>query len=667
MRLYDLYNQSSNIGIEKISQIIKVNYNNFTLVEKLIIDRKILFDDDYPTFYWKIIAVIYFMITGCTLLKIDDNYLHNNYKDDITRIRTSSESEVDNNKFKIKSIYDLYINFSESYHPFKPDAIDNKITRLKYNNDYLPSIKDKLIIIIDDYAEHEKFHYAEIEICKNLNFILTIDFSDFYNSLVKFKLEQKSFISYSPIDYSILFMETEKLTNYKQLEYQLGEKFKTNLNNAKLIITRLQIGDCDFNIEILYLVLDVIKKVFPISIAKLYTHSVLFMMKLKNVSISIIMLYNSRLSNEYFEIEPTLEYAVSETYKLNYINLLEKLPFTKENYQNVLSKCNSDERFKYFLNLAKSMGFNDYQSSFIKFSLNNLNRNFTSIDYTEEFPNMAEIFEIVKYDIIKSHIKQNRITYIKYAVDNFNNIDFTDIRISSEVGKSNSLEIFKLIYNDKYNHEILKSVILSNLEIGSDLFINVFPLVLLTKDEIILAISKSNNINLIGKYRDDMCQNIIVQCMKFNIIDDNIIMFCYFWNNTSHRLFCIDSYQDFIKIAINYNRLIILRILLNGRYQPLSFYLPAIINYLKESKVNIYILNLLFHQLNMKWNEPISQLIFLKPIIELILNSNNKELIQWLNENVKLQPLFKMKFINNYNDYISSDSDFDSELDMKYI
>lgn len=179
-----------------------IDNNNLTNVQKLLIAKGYLYSPLYPTYYWKLIATIYYIL-----------------------FRHEMKPVIFNNK---KSLKDIYKSYCENYKPFRN--------------------LDSVISII--YSDLENIY--ESHVVSNFSFLSQIDFNDFYGSIENFKEENKEYVCFPQINYE--FMEKESLHDFYHI---IDRRFKNNRINVILILRKITNGYYKFNIDDLKLVIDV--------------------------------------------------------------------------------------------------------------------------------------------------------------------------------------------------------------------------------------------------------------------------------------------------------------------------------------------------------------------------------------------------------------------------
>lgn len=672
MRLYDLFNEfGSSLDMRLIKEKIKRNCFSPTDVENVIIETRILFNDDYPTYYWKLIAGIHFIVFKFHMIKITSDYVCNIFNIDSNRIRSSSEIEIDltTGILEINSIYAIYINFILSYKPFKSSNIDRKLKKLGYDLNLFSSIKDKVIVFVKDFANNGRLHPAEVALCSSLDFLSSLNFLSFYESLSNFSLRKENYITQPLIDYSLLASLTQNFIADNNesttfLNSLLSVRYGENKDIAKIILRRIVSGDFDISISDLYLTFDLCVFIFILD-AERYIHTILFMMKLKNIPIGTIIIYNPLLASTYFNIELTLSYAVFNCCEIGISQIFDRLSISYDykDIDNVMSKCYSVEMFKI---VCEKYNYKNGMSAFIIENLKNGITKFPGLEKIKE--NLEESISSVKYPILKIHIEHLNYEFIDISISHVDDYDFCRDEVAYSIGRSESLEMFNYFYSKlQISNSVITNVILGALSKGNDLFMKYFSNEALTIpiDDIIGEIIHSNNIDLLSKYRSQMSFIKIEEWLLITIDEDNIAVFLYLWKNTDHSFF--NFFNICLKCIVK-NNIFILNLVLRDSTLSVNFF----VRMLEKINIdtNIHIFNILFSYIGEKVDMTLHkvQLFKLKKIINRILLSENKRLILWLKENISILPLLtfvnginnkrlKIYHCNSSDDYLSSDED----------
>lgn len=706
MKLYELFNRVE-VSISRDEFLLKAKliYRNLTDVEKVMVDREIIINNNYPSYYWKLIAAIYFMILGKDMEPINDISF-----DDIkevenktfkTRIRSKSESEIDVSPFlisgittrDIKSIYDYYLNFKLGYKPFKNNSIDKTIKKLKYDCSKLFSIRDKMILVISNAAKLSKLQKQENKLVAYPQFINCINFISFYESLTNFKCDKKIGITWFDKNYDFLFQKSKIFANEfhkcnynrglainKVLEVKYGRKGIENSTTSKAynLIKMIISGDYIINISDLYFIFDLCKYFFDEN-CEIYISNVLFVCKNQNVSLGVIMLYDSLLMTEYINIELTLEYIVSKL-SIEFADVyITKFELNSSNLESVLTNCRNFQMFEIVYKKALELDIPiciDHILGFIIKSILRKEKNSDSM--INLIPSLNDELPKFKEKIVAAYIEICDFEFIKAIFNYFPDIDVNIDIISIACGRSCSIDMYELLYNSKFVPElVIKNIIIGSLKVGSEIFFNMFTSIAETLEitDIILAISESFNTNIMCKYKDQLTYYIIDLCLDKTIVLDNIIMFSYLWSLNDH------TFTDFKKLIITcckYNRNFYLDKLLKVRKFELKFYIH-IFDYCSKNS-NILIINKILIEIGNILDISLTfvQLTKLEKGIRNILESGDYLKIQWLKENLVINPLFNIikltmyekknkrrTIIHKYSEdsYISSDEDDINEIE----
>lgn len=671
---------------------IKSYYKSFNDVEKIIVDQGYLWNDEqYPSLYWKIIAGIYYLINRQHMPLIDKIYANSSLEVDSSRIRSSSEGEP----FKICSIYDIYINFKIAYKPFKRDNIDIKLVKLGYQIEFLPSVKDKLILFIKDFATKNKLHPIEKELCENISFLLSINFMSFFESLLNFKYEPQEYIFESPY-YDLLYYESsifkeeiDKDINQKpdKVVYNILYKvYKNYYSRLIILLKKMLLGDFFIRIDDLLIALQFCRYFFTTEVSKKYITDILLIMKHRCISPIVVMLFDSSLNIQYCMLEPTTEYITKHTNKID----ITMLPITLSNYIDVAGNCVSLEQFRSVIKHIKNKDFQDIKSCIKLFIVNMLKSGFINFgDLSDIDPQISDIVVDVKYDILSSYIRVSNFKLIKSSFDSITDWDLQNYKLIEATGESCNPKILEHIYGmGPYTDKFVSTIILSCYKKGSSIFDEYFfhpifahlsyngnLLMKINDNDILNSIVESHNVTLLIKYSFAIDLNNANNLILKSIISNNLSMFSYLISNIKYEFINIES---LVLTAAIYDRKIMLIVLLfetdkennNTINKDNKFYF----NILKQcvSIVSHEILNIFFNRMTYDYRDPKIQLFVLRRIFNKILRSKNKS---WLEDNVSIIPIHQSKpnskktkiSLYEYNScYISSDdeSDSDDELTM---
>lgn len=588
----------------------KVKIKN-TDVENIMNEKNIIHNDKYPTQYWKIIASIYFMIKG----------------------------KLPSVTFEKKSIYDLYLNFNSINRPFRNNTIDTALKNLGYDLNIIQSTKDKMIILVKYYSND--YNECETELCENLNFLNYINFLSFYETLINFKLEKKESICRKLINFSVLERESQVFKSEKKkinnssgnfIFNSLLKRLKHNISTSgkiKILISKFLSGDFNIRIEDLNLVILFCKQIFGKK-SENYIKDLLIVLKIKKIPIGIIILVDSELALEYHSIENSLEYVVKNSKNIDLNTVINYFSLTKENYANIISKCNSEDKFHFMFFYSKELHDERIEEAIGKFIIGIVSNGGNFISNLREYHHdIINLMENLKYEILVAHIKNLNIKGIETSMKHAKNYDFENSSIVEAVGRSSSVPIFKLIYprDKRFSIEFAKSLVLSNLSVGSEVFYNMSPVIrgYISNHEIVNSLVDSQNSNLLQKYKNDIKSDTIEKSVAIG----NIVTFNYIWN--MELSFDIDK---LVEIAIKNQREKILSVLLTK-------YNADIVKLILKNwqYMNISILDILFKKMNLDFNDPKVQLLKLGNVIVKILESDFRD---WFLDNVKVVDFFNL-------------------------
>lgn len=657
--LFSLFNDKSS------KSKIMSYYHEFTDVEKVMIDRNYLWnDEDYPTFYWKTIAGIHYIIKKKDMCKIDSLYASNDTLNDITRIRSSSECE----KYKIRSIYDIYVNFSIAYTPFKQNNIDSKLKKLCYPVEFLTSIKDKLIIFVKDFANNEKLHPIEKELCCHVSFLCSINFMSFYESLLAYKYEHLNYVVEQP-SYDLLYYESKlfreeiiKDVNRDPRHVVNEIIYKISKHHHQRIMVSLKLmllGNYMIRHDDLIHMLRFCRHFFNPDVAEHYINDILIMMKYRNISPAIVMIFDKTLAYTYSLIERTTEYIVEHSTNID----ISCLPIFETNYVKIASCCNNITKFRDVIKIIKENNWPNVKEcifNFVKKMMNSGSLKFGDLSDIE--PNIKDIVMDHRYDFFASHIKNKRVEFIEISLTEFKDWDLQNIKIIEAVAESCDIEILERIYGyGQHSDDFIQKVVIVCYRKGSTVFADYFiGKYNINDNNIINAVTDSHNVSLVIRFRNTINLTNIDDIIGKTIVNDNFSVFIYLFTTIDHRFINISK---LILLSSIHNRKTILNILITGNktYNDNSFYL----NILKKcvSIVTSDILSIFFNRMLYNYNDKNIQLFVLLPIIDKILKTDNR---QWLEDNLCLLPIFYLKCrtptLRYYNyffneSYISSDED----------
>lgn len=665
----------------------KKHYSAFTLVEKTMVDRGYVWMDDlYPSLYWKIIAGIFYIINKRDMDPIDDKYKSISIDEDATRIRSSSEGE----QVKTRTIYDIYVNFKLAYRPFKKNNIDVKLQKLGYPVECITSVKDKLILFVKDFAVQGKLHPVESELCKSISFLLSLNFMSFYESLLNFEYEPIEYVFDSP-SYDILYHESHIFRELRDKDiYKPSEKIihdvanvivETGRPRVILALKKILLGNFMVRIEDLFLTLYFCREFFTSSVASLYIHDILCMMKYRNVSIAIVVMFEPKLAQDYVLIEPTIEYIVANSNKLD----IKQLPITISNYFSVINSCNTINKLTTVIDIIKENRWlivNDYINTSFRAILKK--QPVSSIDLFN-LQYVIDTFSISidnRYELFASYIRLSNKNLIDTAMKEKWNYD--DIRLIEAVGESCNVDNLLRVYGiGPYTDEFIKTVVLSCYRKGSSLFSDYFTdrnLINVTDSEIINNVIISKNVCIVEKFRLSLNITNVDDLLVKVIVNDNFPVFIYFLSTIDKHYL---NMRTLILTAALHNRHTMLLCLfddhssLNKDHIKVtgnnpngnSFYLSIL--YQCVYSINSYTLSLFFSKMTYDYNNIHIQKFTLNRLFRKIYKSSNR---QWLEDNIKIchtvscnNDSKKVKITNDKinEDYISSDSDSDSEDDLQ--
>lgn len=654
MKLYELYIRSE-VSMNKETFIGKVRsiYSELTYIEKIMVDKQIIINSDYPSYYWKLIAAIHYSITNKNLDRIiDDSYNTTNIKNQLEHEHDIDDSIIlftMNNG--IGSLYDLYVTFKIIYKPFQKTSIDKILENAKYDISIITSINDKLLLLSNYLAKTNKLYTCEIELVNNPHFLRTIDFNNFYESLTNFKKEEALHISWSRIDYRKLEFQSRefktlikrKSNKYEVLLDLLNKKYLKGspyLFKAFNIIKMLLSNEYDIKITDLYFILDLCQCILPN-----YVDNILFYLKLKKIPLSILMSYNRFFGIRYMSIESTLTYSVknlSDEFNLYVINILH---LTNDNILNVMNSCRNMNVFKIIIEKAKSLSLEIPTEGIKNFILKSImSKEKNTNEMILLFPYVEDIIKDYKYEILASYIEIRDFSHVKTVIDFFNEFDLYDNRISLAIGKSCSLDMFYHIYDvsNLDDRNVIKNLILGCLQKGNPIFLDYY-LHLIEEyniSDILHNICLSENKTLMEKYIGNITVNIYEISVIKTIESDNTIMFLYLWSlNRKYKTLNLNLIISYI---CKHNRHDILNVIFNNIQLKLVDYLKIL--YENCTFSSIFILNVIFNKIGfyIDLNDPYMQFFKIGKSINRILNLNNKKVIKFLYSNIKISPLFKL-------------------------
>lgn len=580
-------------------ETIRASYSKFTNVEKVIYDRKILENQNYPNFYWKIIAAIYFMI----------------FKKLPPPVKIS---EVKN------SIEELYLKFSSFYRPFKRDIIDSKLKNLGYSNELINSTKDKIILYIRNMALENNFHPIEKELTEYPSFLISIDFLSFFPGLLFFSQQPvehiPNFLSFNRIiKESTMFKERLEETNEipGKILYEIVLGFNKNSYNRTLVaLNKIITNKFDIRFDDFLLILEFCRYFFDLHHANTYIMDILMVMKHREVPISIVMLFDKVYAFEYFKMKPTTEYMAEHG---NNINLLD-FKINSDNYMIVAAKCNSFRKFRTVFNYIVEKGYEDQVNCMRSFIANT-----TDPEFHIEFPQL-------KYDILACYIRNCRINDAYIFIGRNPDINVVHPMILKALGESCSLKIYNVIYGDIiFDYPSKRIIVNESIKKGSFVF----------RDLFMLPISEAEILELVGDSNSDL---IIKSELKIDATVVNDFLAKVIVNGNSDLFHYVLSIND--PIIFNMDKLILLAAL-NER--PLFLY--KLVSLIHEDNDQLFlsvlnhccdvvsyeILNILFKKLSFSFKDLQTQLTTMRYIIGRITKTKNKS---WLKDNLHLLPIY---------------------------
>lgn len=698
--LVDLINEKSS------KDNIRSNYNNFTCVEKIMVDRGYAWNDEaYPSLYWKIIAGIYYLIYKKDMGHIDRSFAFSSLEEDSNRIRSSSEIE----QMKTKSIYDVYINFKLAYTPFRKNNIDTKLKKMGYPVEFLSSIKDKLILFVRDFAFQNKLHPVECQLCNHISFLLSLNFMSFFETLLNYTYEPINYIFDSP-SYDILYYQSNIYKEERQKDFIKTNKnivfdivfkiFKNDYSRIILCLKKILSGDFMIRLDDLVIMMIFCRHLFNVDVANCYITDIMYMMKYREISPAIIMLFDSNLSFEYSMIDPSLVNIAKYSYKID----MTTLQITQENYIQIAGNCNSIEKFKSVLMFLKSNEW-PVRECVVLFVVNIINNGFMKLNELIEIePYIKEIIMEYRYNILASHIKNNRTELIELSLTTVKDWDLQDKRIIDATGESCNVDTLEKVYGKgPYSDDFINTIILTCYRKGSTVFADHFSHPIFTllgfydnkisDYDIVNALVESNNTKLIENFRFAINITTIDDLILKTIIANNFPMFAYFLKTISHHY--LNIRKMIICAAINNRRVMliclmneyVLKPINNGNKENKENRNPSPIHFsgqssdnnefylgiLKQivSSVSSDILGVFFNKMTYDYNDIKVQLFTMRKVIDKILKSPNR---QWLEDNLRIFPIYYLESrpikqkIFHYTDnsiYISSDEESDSDDEDK--
>ena len=252
-------------------------------------------------------------------------------------------------------------------------------------------------------------------------------------------------------------------------------------------------------------------------------------------------------------------------------------------------------------------------------------------------------------------------------MDYLKNFNVYNNVISIAVGKSCSLDMLFHIYDlSRITDNLRKNIILESCKRGSNIFIDYYNSLISIDDfnDIILAICESSNLDMIIKYKNFISNKLLNDYIIKTIEINNIIMFIYLWNNYEFK-----NFYDLIIITCKFNRNNMLNIILNSKTFDLKFYISIFNECTLYSNINIIekILSCIGELVDI--NLTFIQLCKLERGIINILNSKNNLKIEWLKNNISINPIInilkgsrinkKREIMHRYgeDEYISSDDE----------
>lgn len=674
MKLYELFNRIE-VSINKDKFLCKAKeiYKQLTLVEKVMVDKRILINDDYPSYYWKLIASIYNIITGKDMERISEICFSDigviDKKTGNRRIRSKSESE---DGFQpiilthvtlngINSLHDLYVNFIVGYKPFRNNKTDVKLNNLGYNTSIIHSVRDKMILHASNYSRMGKLHKVEIELMSHVQFVNCLNFMFFYESLTNFIPEQPLHISWNEINYVKMYNESDMFgsnlnliftkskrdilfkildTKYENVDLSIKNKNKFKAYN---ILKMISSDNYIIRIEDLYFIIDLCLYIFGAHSSK-YISNILFICKLNRTPISLIILCCPFFIEEYNKIELTVEYMVSNLTSQFVKNYVYKFEVNEDNIESIFSHCKDFDMFEVIFNECKNRDLNvdilDMKGFIIKSIIikEKNQENLISL-----IPTLEKELLNYKDEIISSYIEILEFELVKGIIDHFKDFNLYNDQISKAVGKSCSLQMLQQIYDiDNLSDELKKNIVIESCKRGSSIFLNFFTKLNIHTDEIILAISESTNTEMFSIYKFSMSLEIIEECIAKTIEMDNLVMFLFLWEINHDNI----NFYRLILLTCKYNRISILNLMLTTKKFELKFYLNIFNECSKYSNIAIMekILKCIGNIVDVSLT--FIQLTKLEKGISNILRSGDNHKILWLKDNLSINQLFRTTHIS---------------------
>lgn len=601
----------------------EISKNYKTKTYKIMVQKGYLENKKYPTFYWKIIASIYFQLFEKDMeLNIND---------------------------KFKSIYDIYVDFCINYKPFDS----------KYNNQF-PDLNDKIIIYL--YNSAIKNHFYESELIFNTNFLSQINFNNFEYSLLHFRNETKDHIYYPMIDYDFLCKNSRIVNIQFLVQSKENNKILENIikkilgfpnhNKILLILRKICNGFFEFNLSDFTLIFDVIDKFFANN--EEFIMTVLFYYKHNFLPNSIVYLLNKSLYYRYVKIELSLEWIVSNCYDNSINNLLKIYHLSNENYFSVCSKCKNIDIYRKIHRIAKEDKYDNIIQGFEIFITSRLKNGEIDFGCIDDITTDYSFMMNIKYELLSFYIEQKDYDTVLNSNKYIGDIDFTTPIVANSVGRSLCPKMFNQLYqNVEHSEQLIYNIVIGSISTDNLFWVNKYPQIIsmMKNDEIVRNIIPFGGINLYKMYRSILTSDDINIILHKCILNDNYKLFTHIYYteniylmNRSFLLIeaCKNNKEDYILLLIDTNASNCIKIL-----------------NLYSSILSIKILNMLFCIISKEYdlNDTKTQTLILeKAIINILLNTNLKTKL-WLKSHIKICDILSMGIRTRSYSYISSDSE----------
>lgn len=642
MRLYELLEDlNKSYSKEDIYKRLYKSNVNLTTVERIMLQEDIIHCQDYPTFYWKLLATIYFMLKGKKMI-------------------------MDTNR---KSIFEVTEHFFNNI-PFNDMFIDKNLT--DYHVCLLQNLNDKLLLYIHTASIKNNLHTCECELLKDANFLTNLNFIDLTTSLSHFKIhEEKEYITQYYLDHHRL-MNLSKKYSYiathsfisvdKTLRDLLKSEFSSNTDLAFVLFKKIMAGNYSVNLNQVKLCIEVCK--FIINDSSKYINNILFELKLRKVSLAIIILFLPDYYMDYYLITLSVGYLMNNCTRDFLEQKIHQFEFTENNVLSIFQNCNDLQDFSLIYHQCKHISSDKLKLCSEAFILGGIQKNIIDTHiYDFSIFNELDATEELKEKIFAMYVSNEDYKGMTSMNEQFK-INLNSDIIATAVGYSMKSEIFTYVYNDFLENENNflrnKCVILACLNKGSFYFCKLLPWTnsKISFENKIIQLSVCGNVFLIKKFENSVNLLTSITLIRISMDENKMEMFKYLL-----KRFFSNNHEYVAEQVILKNNVTMLDFLNNHNTLNLKFYLKMLHKHIQ--KCSLFTISVIFGYLHLDMRNTLTQLLIMKNIFIDILQCEEKRV--WLLQRVSVcefitsQCLFKKP--RRCVDYVSSEEESDEEND----